>query len=120
MTLVDTSVWIDFLRGSASAAWLAELLADDRVLTHPWIIGELALGNLGKRRASILLDLGRLPTTPTIDSGEVRAMIEVRKLSGSGIGWVDAQLLASALVAGCNLWTRDKSLATICREIGIG
>lgn len=119
MILVDTSVWIEFFRGASGAARLAELLGENRVLVHPWVIGELALGHLGRRRASILGDLERLPAAATIDRREVLAMIDSRRLAGSGIGWVDAQLIAAALVAGASLWTADRKLAVVCEEMGL-
>lgn len=119
MTLVDTSVWVDFFRGSRGTARLTALLQDGRVLVHPWVIGELALGHLGRKRASILSDFERLPAASTVDSREVLAMIDAHHLAGSGIGWVDAQLIASALVTGASLWTGDRKLAGICATLGL-
>jgi len=117
--LVDTSIWVDFFRGARGSRRLAEQLDNDRVLTHPWVIGELALGDLGTQRAAILGDLRQLPSSPLVDADDVVALIDVRQLAGSGIGWVDAQLIASALIAGASLWTRDRKLSAICGELGI-
>jgi len=39
---------------------------------------------------------------------------------GRGIGWVDSALLASCVAWPCRIWTRDKRLADIARELGIG
>ena len=120
MILVDTSIWIDFFRGASGAARLPSLLEDGAVLAHPWVNGELALGHLGRRRRAILEDLSRLPAAPVVADAEVRAMIEARRLAGTGIGWVDCQLIASALVEGARLWTGDRKLARVCRRLGLG
>lgn len=119
MILVDTSVWIDFLRGKARASALGPLLESGDVLIHPWVIGELALGELGRVRDATLADLRLLPMGPVLPDDEVVAMIEKRRLWSSGIGWVDAQLVGSALVARCLLWSHDKSCARLSARLGI-
>lgn len=111
MILVDTSVWVDFFRGQERAARLATLLEDNDVLLHPWVLGELVLGGLGPNRSSTISDLERLPAPPRVPDQEVMDLIRKRRLSGRGIGWVDAHLLAAALVARSALWTFDRSLA---------
>jgi predicted nucleic acid-binding protein len=120
MILVDTSVWIAFFRGEAGAASLARLLDDDAVLAHPWVTGELLLGSLGRRRDEIVADLNRLPAAPLLDDGEMRALLDARKLAGTGIGWVDAQLIGSALIAGALLWTLDHRLAKVASRLQVG
>lgn len=105
MILVDTSVWVDFFRGTERAADLAEHLESSLVLLHPWVLGELVLGGLGPRRSSVIADLKRLPAAPLVPDEEVLELILVRQLSGRGIGWVDVHLLATALVAECGIWT---------------
>ena len=119
MILVDTSVWIDFLRGAARAAALAKQLESGDVLAHPWIIGELALGHLGTSRSEILDDLRVIPVVEVLDAEEVLELIEARGLSGSGLGWVDAHLLGSALVAGSELWSLDRALARAVTTLGL-
>ncbi len=115
MILVDTCVWVEHLRGGREARDLATLLDEDRVLVHPWIIAELALGHLGSGRRTILRDLALLPAAAAVRDEEVMHMIEARSLSSSGIGWVDAHLLASALTSGALVWTFDQVLAaTAC------
>jgi predicted nucleic acid-binding protein len=111
VTLVDTSVWVDSFRLPGGVPRLADLLAAGDVLGHPWVFGELALGHLGPRRSSILRDLRRLPMVATLSDDEVLMMIDARRLDGSGLGWVDAHLLASALAARVPLWTHDRLLA---------
>lgn len=119
MTLVDTSVWVDYFRGADRAAQLATLLEDDEVSLHPWVLGELALGNLGTQRHAVIDDLRRLPAATRIADREVFQLVEARHLAGRGSGWVDAHLLAAALVTGSGLWTFDRKLAQTASELGI-
>lgn len=116
MILVDTSVWIDHLR--RGDAQLTRLLNAGAVLCHPFVIGELACGNL-HNRAAVLALLEALPVVVVAAHGEVLHMLEVRGLSGEGLGWVDAHLLASALIAGCPLRTRDRALARAAGQVGL-
>jgi len=116
MTLVDTSVWVDHLRNKN--AGLAVLLNDDQVLVHPFIIGELALGTL-RNRVQVLDLLSRLPRAPVAEHAEVMAMINRHHLHGIGIGWVDAHLLASALLAKAQLLTQDKTLRQASKVMGV-
>lgn len=107
MILVDTSVWIaHFRKGSPS---LSEVLNNGLALVHPFIVGELACGNL-RNRTRILSDLEALPSAVSATNGEVMRLIEARKLWGLGIGWIDGHLLASALLSTCRLWTLDRRL----------
>lgn len=119
MTLVDTSVWIGFLRGSKRAAPLSQLLIDDRVASHPWVIGELAMGTIEVDRGVFLADLALLPAAQRVADAEVLELVRARRLFGSGMGWVDAQLLASALVGGMTLWTFDRALAETAHRLGV-
>jgi hypothetical protein len=107
MVLVDTSVWVSHLR--ETHADLADLLNDGEVACHPFIVGELACGNL-KNRAVILSLLEALPTASTADHEEVLTFIESHSLMGKGLGYVDVHLLASAALSGIPLWTLDKWL----------
>lgn len=118
MVLVDTSVWIDHLRSGDRL--LADLLDQDRVGIHRMVIGELACGNL-RNRDMILRLLTHLPGTPEATHGEVLELIEIHRLMGRGIGYIDVQLLAAtALGAGVRLWTRDRRLARVAEEMGLG
>ena len=111
MILVDTSIWIDHLR--AGDATLSELLIRGETLIHPFVIGELACGNL-KNRHQLLSLLQALPPSPAATDEEVLLFIERHHLMGRGIGYVDAHLLASvALSENGRIWTRDKRLATL-------
>lgn len=116
MTLVDTSVWIDHLR-QGDDELVAALLAG-QVLIHPWVVGELACGNLHDRKQVLDL-LQSLPLSPVAVQNEVLFFIDQHALMGRGIGYVDVHLLASARLAKARLWTRDKRLATVANELGI-
>lgn len=108
MILVDTSVWVDHLRAGVQP--LAELLDRGEVLIHPFVIGELACGNL-KNRWEVLSLLEELPSVVPATDEETLLFIDTRKLMGKGIGYIDAHLLASiALTSDARLWTRDKRL----------
>ena len=115
--LVDTSVWIDHLRRGHPA--LAAQLEDGAVWTHPFVVGELACGNL-HRRAEILSLLAALPAVPVAAHDEVLAFVEHRRLTGRGLGWIDMHLLASATLASVPLWTSDRRLFAVAQELGIG
>jgi hypothetical protein len=99
---------------------LTELLLDGRAVIHPWVVGELALGNLGRERSRFLEDLQMLEQVPVVSDSEVLELVEARQLYASGIGWVDAHLLASALIAGASLWSFDLRLANLAFELGAG
>ena len=117
MILVDTSVWIDHLR--ADNAMLKRLLNGGRVLTHPLVIGELALGQM-RQREIILAALSDLPRAEPATAGELLGFIDREVLFGRGVGYVDAHLLASVrLTAGAKLWTRDTTLRRVAEELGL-
>ena len=116
MVLVDTNVWIKHFRRSDE-----ELIANlntGSVVCHPYIIGELACGNL-KNRREILSLFQSLPSAPLVEPDELLAFIESRKLMGKGLGYVDIHLLASAVLAGIVLWTEDKPLMRAARYLKI-
>jgi len=115
--LADTSVWVDHLRRNDKV--LAELLDHGRVLTHPFVIAELALGNL-RHRDRVLEALLDLPRTSVATDDELLHFVHRNALFGRGIGYVDAHLLAAAaLTAGARLWTRDKRLRAVAEPMGL-
>ena len=116
MILVDTSVWVDHLRSGVPL--LANLLQDGEVLIHPWVIGEIACGNLRNRQQVLDLLLG-LTTAVVASDSEVLLLIERGNLMGRGIGYVDAHLLAAAKLSRCGLWTQDRRLAVLAQEQGL-
>ena len=117
MILVDTSVWVDHFMGVDNV--VSELLQAGRVLAHPFVIGEVGLGKL-RQRTAILGYLQDLPQARVATDLEVFTFIEQWELSGSGIGYVDAHLLASArLTPGVSLWTRDPQLVRVAEQMGV-
>ncbi len=117
MILVDSSVWIDHLRSANST--LADLLANGEVLSHPVVIGELALGHI-KREDMIINKMSELPAAEIVEHHEALAFIRLNALGGSGIGYGDAHLLASArLTPDASLWTRDRSLLSAALRLGV-
>jgi predicted nucleic acid-binding protein len=116
MVLADTSVWIQHFRYGERA--LADLLSDGLVLMHPFVSGELACGNL-KDRAAVLSDLHALPPVKAASNKEVLQLLEARRLWGRGLGWIDAHLLASALLSNCRFWTLEKSLERAATDLGL-
>lgn len=114
--LVDTSVWVQHFR--AGNQHLEDLLQEGQVVTHSFIIGELACGNI-KNRAEILSLLQSLPITPNLSPEEFLFFIEHHQLMGTGLGFVDVHLLASAKFADTPLWTLDKKLNSASHTLGI-
>lgn len=116
MILADTSVWVDHLRRSDPA--LRAALEANEICIHPMVIGELACGNL--RNRTILAHLQLLPQATVATHDEALTLIEQHKLMGRGVGFVAIHLLASAKLSKATLWTRDKRLAAIAAEFGLG
>jgi len=115
MILVDTSVWVDHLR--KGDAELENLLEHGSVLTHPFVIGELALGKIPKRNF-FLAAIGDLPKATMAGDDEVFRFISDYSLFGHGVGYVDVHLLAAVkLTAGASLWTRDKRLLRVAQKL---
>jgi predicted nucleic acid-binding protein len=116
MILVDTSVWVDHL--SQGRPQLAELLDEAQVVCHPFVIGELARGNL-RRRREILGLLAELPQARVAEHDELLYLIEQHRLFGQRLRCVDAHLLGSALLSSCHLWTADTALHPAARQLRV-
>lgn len=116
MTLVDTSIWANHLRRADPR--LVQLLGNAQVVCHPFVVGELACGHLG-HRTEVLALLARLPVVSPVSQAEALAFIEVNQLAGSGVGWVDVHLLASARLARAGVFTADKALARAAERLGL-
>ena len=114
--LADSSVWIDHLHAAVDEFNVA--LESEEVCVHSAVIGELAGGTLA-RRAEVLTELMGLPELPDASFSELMALIDRRKLWGRGLSWVDVQLLGAVLVAGAKLWTHDRELHRIARELHV-
>ena len=114
--LVDTSVWIDHFRRPNHD--LEYLLGEGLVLTHPFVIGEIACGSLS-RRTHVLELLGALPTALVATTDEAHALVERHRLFGTGLGWIDIHLLASAKLGNQPLWSVDRRLRETALRLGL-
>lgn len=116
MVLVDTSVWVAHLRDGIIG--LEALLKEGHVICHPFIVGELACGNL-RNRSEILSLLQALPMAIHAEHEEVMRFIENDSLMGKGLGYIDMHLLASAILTEVPLWTLDKKLGEVSSKLGL-
>ena len=117
MILADTSVWVDHLR--VGNRRLADLLSSGEVSFHPMVVGELACGNLRRRKEVIAL-LHALPALDRVTDDEILFFVEKHRLHGKGLGLIDMHLLASCQLAGARLWTLDKRLKQASSRMEIG
>ena len=117
MILVDTSVWVDHLRRSEPD--LIDALDSGLVLMHPFVLGEIACGNL-KRRADVLSLMSALPQAAMATDNEALEFIDRRRLMGRGIGYINVHLLASVLLTEtATLWTRDQRLSAVADDLAL-
>lgn len=116
MVLVDTSVWVEHFRSGAIG--LDTLLNDGQVLCHPFIVGELACGNL-KNRSVILSLLHELPMAVRAEDAEILQCIDHHRLMGKGLGYIDMHLLMSAILTRVPLWTLDRRLREVMQDLGL-
>lgn len=120
IVLVDTSVWIRFLSNREPyATGLDALLSRDEVSGHDFVYGELLIGDKGGRK-QLLADYEQMHQAQVVPHRDIVEFVRERRLHGRGIGWIDAHLLASALVGRLRLWTTDPALAVAARELGVG
>jgi predicted nucleic acid-binding protein len=113
--LVDTSIWIDHLRSGNRR--LRVRLDQGDVLCHPLVLGEVACGSL-RHREEVLALLGQLPKAVVAEHSEVLEFLNLRRLYGKGIGWIDLHLLASVQLSRASLWTADSRLEKVAAELG--
>jgi predicted nucleic acid-binding protein len=116
MILVDSSVWIDHFRRAHPT--LVDELGQMRVVTHPFVVGELACGYLPERERVLTL-MARLPALQPVSNQEALAFIDAQALAGAGLGWVDVHLLAAARLARVGLLTADKALQRAATRLGL-
>lgn len=117
MIVVDTAIWIDHLHRGDPV--LQQLLDDDAVAMHPFVFGEIALGSL-RDRERVLRGLAKLVPARVAQEYEVITLIEGKQLHGTGIGYVDAHLLAATLLIRDGLlWTRDRRLQAVAETLGV-
>lgn len=116
MIIVDTAIWATHF--DREDEMLTGLLAINDVLMHPFVVGEILLGNVRGREA-VRIRLNRLPRVLPVTHAAVMTMIESERLFGSGIGYVDAHLAAAARLRQSTLWTRDKKLLRVAERLGV-
>jgi predicted nucleic acid-binding protein len=117
MILADTSVWVDHLHRPDPVMY--RLFHSGQILIHPAVIGELALGSVPDRGASLAI-LSDLPQAALAGAEEVLRLIDDWALYGTGIGYVDAHLLAAVLLTpGTRLWTRDRKLREVAKQLSL-
>jgi predicted nucleic acid-binding protein len=117
MILADTSIWISHIR--ESEPHLQQALIDCKVYMHPFVLGEIACGNL-RSRSQTLQMLRSLPSSLSASNDEVLALLNQHRFFGKGLGWIDVHLLSSALLTGCRLWTLDRPLRDAAASLKIG
>jgi predicted nucleic acid-binding protein len=118
LILIDTNIWVDhFKRANRNVLCLLDA---ERVVTHPHIVAELALGRLQDRETT-LASLELLPELPVAELHEVRQFIEIRRLYTFGVGFVDAHLIASLIITHTptELWTNDVALKRVAEDLGM-
>jgi|SRR5271163_662126 len=119
MVLIDTSVWIRFLMGREPfVGELKRLLNAGQAVGHELVYGELLIGDRGGRK-QLLSGFDKMYQAAIVPHTDVVAFVEVRKLHGLGVGWIDISLLASAIVSGLKLWTADPRLSAMANEFGV-
>ena len=116
MNLADTSVWIDHFR--RSNLHFSDLLENDRIICHEFVIGELASGNI-KNRKEILRLLNNFRSIEPASLEETLYFIEKNRLMGKGLGWADVSLLASSILNNCVLWTKDTRLSAAADKLKV-
>lgn len=113
--LADTSVWVDYLRNKRTP--ILDRLSLGDIVIHDYVIGELVLGGIGQTKLAMLNQLRRCHCA---SHDEVMHLIAERGLINRGLGYVDAHLLAAALIGRLQLWTLDKALQQAAHESGCG
>jgi predicted nucleic acid-binding protein len=94
-------------------------IMNSEIVTHAFVLGELAVGALHPG-SDVLKLLRGLPFLTKAGDDEVLVMIGARRLSGSGIGYIDAHLLGSLLISGgTTLWTLDRRFAATAARLGV-
>jgi predicted nucleic acid-binding protein len=119
MVLLDTSIWLRYLRGEEPVLTITrQLLTRGAVLSHDFVYGELLIGDRGTRTTLLAL-LAQIPAAPTVAHPEMVTFVRQRKLLAQGLGWIDTHLLAAALVTHATLWTTDGPLERAATTLGV-
>ena len=113
MIIIDTSAWVSFFKGEKKALLIKDLIIENQSILHPYIYGELLLGGIAEKAA---LMLQALEMTSVLDQNLVYRFIQENKLNSRGIGWVDVNILISALSEKHRVYTYDEKLMKLCRD----
>ena len=115
--LVDTSVWIKFIDDEPQL--LAKVLSNPALICHPFVIGELSVGDTGSR-SKFLLALETIVQLKVEYDPDVVAFLKENRLQARGIGYIDCHLLASAVSApNTFIWTFDKRFYRVASQLGV-
>lgn len=120
MILVDTSVWIAFFKGEPKAKKITQQLTEQKICTHDFVIGEIAVGHLASRRQNILESFRFLEKIPLAKTEEILHFLEKEKLYAKGLSWIDVHLVFSSIRHQVKLWTLDRKLTKIAKAFNIG
>lgn len=113
MIIIDTSVWISFFKGENKALEVKNHIIENNVILHPFILGELLLGGVSSKTESLILSL---PTSRVFEYETIFEFIKKYKIQKSGLGWVDVNIIASAMGENYKILTFDKKLSELCRK----
>ena len=117
LVLVDSSMWVrswrpGFLEVRAS---LHRLIEADRVAGHPFVFGELLVGDRGTRREALALYPETATVVLPVPHEDVVVFVQQHRLSGRGLGWIDCHLLATVVQHRLWLWSADTPLMRAAR-----
>ena len=116
--LVDSSVWVDHLHRADEM--LTRSARSGQVMTHPFVIGELAIGNLATAQRGVCTFCGSCSGSSWLAMTRSCASSSNERLFGVGLGYVDVHLLAAArLTPETTLWTRDKRLSAAAERLSL-
>jgi hypothetical protein len=113
MVVLDTSVWIEFLKANSPYfEEVSDLLERNEVMGVSPVFGELLQGARDARERSMLNEFWSALPKATESDLFIRAGEESgkKRLFDRGIGLIDCAILCAARESTCSLWTLDKKL----------
>jgi hypothetical protein len=117
VVIVDTGAWIRYFRDKTLEPAIAPLLESNQTAMHPLVLAELTMGGFSRHRKQILADLKSLPAARTFEIDDVLGFVETAHLHGTGLSYVDASILCSAIALGYRIQTSDKLLQTHAKRL---
>lgn len=117
MILVDSSVWVDHFRNPNPR--LVQFLSATEVLSHAFIVGELAVGSL-RPQHPVIRAMQKMPQAIVASDVEFLTFLAHHQLAGHGLSFVDVHLLiATQLTPDAKLWTRDNKLQDWAKKLAL-